>query len=84
MKDKYIFTSQVQTLFIIHAANWLEEIVRQPQGEGGWGGWEADGKAAVPLCASLGATATPQLGKEHKRRNKGGFKAGCVMRLHLE
>lgn len=35
MKGKYIFTSQVQTLFIIHAANWLEEIVRQPQGEGG-------------------------------------------------
>lgn len=35
MKDKYIFTSQVQTLFIIHATNWLEEIVRQPQGEGG-------------------------------------------------
>lgn len=70
----------MQTLFIIHAANWLEEIVRQPQGEGGG----ADGKAAVPLCASLGAAATPQLGKEHKRRNKGGFEAGCVMRLHLE
>lgn len=34
MKVKYIFISQVQTLFIFHAANWLEEIVRQLQGLG--------------------------------------------------
>lgn len=39
MKYKYIFISQVQTLFIIRAANWLEEIVRQSQGERGGSWW---------------------------------------------